>query len=914
MAVLSTDGLLDLLLAGETVLFPTPRSAGQIKIRFDRVQHDRGLRAWEPPRSLAWGAWTESLWSRLTLEGGDDRILMNRLQELSVWTGIIQQHHVGAVLNRGSLRELAELARSAWQLASAHLPGPELSRLQRAADTPDAQTFAVWALRFHEHCHGFRLLSRATLEAALSGHLRDGSLRPPAVLHLAGFLELSPAQSDVLRDLRASGATVSVHELAMPAAAGALRASVIAADPREELCGALRWIKAQYTAPSAVPPSVALLLPNPAAERSELEPLLREILAPELEVVGADLSSTPWHFGAGQPLSSTPVIADALLLLRWTLSEISLEKIGILLLSPFLTHASSFEVRSRYETRALRRTKQLRPEMNLRAFLSAARHASSAQVETPDLAPLAKLSELVGAPGLLSGSGSHADWSELVRKLLRTVGWPGQRTPAPEQFRVTEAWEGLLDQLATLDFSGDRLNFPQFLQLLSEQAADLPAPAAIGGAPVEILTLAETEACTFDAAIILRATDANLPPPERLHSLLGVALQRSLRLPGSDPAHAYTRTRDRLQSLAARCRDLLFLSAAVDENGPLRPTPLIEELGLLPRTLESLAPAPPTPPPVIPERITERQATLPLPSAEVHGGAKILELQAACGFRAFASLRLHADVPETRSLGLDARERGNILHNALEAFWKEVKSQAALRALTSGERRSALLRGIRHGFERYRAAAGPDDAWSQAYVEISEKWLITLLERWLEFELRRGDFTVLPPEQEELVQVGPLQLKVRPDRIDQVKDGFVFVDYKTSSDLSTAHWLGERPQAPQLPLYALLGEPDEVRGLAFARLRPGKQMDWIGLQTEKGELPQRRPSVHNLEDQVIAWREELDRLAQEFADGVTTVDPKSYPGTCRYCEQRLLCRLDAATLLAQPDETREAELAEGADG
>ena len=358
-----------------------------------------------------------------------------------------------------------------------------------------------------------------------------------------------------------------------------------------------------------------------------------------------------------------------------------------------------------------------------------------------------------------------------------------------------------------------------------------------------------------------------------------------------------------------------MVSAAADENGSLRAAPLIQELAF--QVMDAADLCPPLPPhsQVVPERRPEMQASLPLVSTQAHGGAKILELQAACGFRAFASLRLQAEIPESPSLGLDARVRGNILHKALEEFWKEVKSQAALRAMTTVERRAALNRAIRLGLERNVPITDQHDEWSRAYVELFEQKTMSLLERWLAFELKRGDFTVVSPEGEELIQVGPLQLKVRPDRIDQVKGGLVLVDYKTSSDLATSHWLGERPRAPQLPLYTLLGDADEIRGLAFGRLRPGKQMDWIGLQKEEGDLQlDRRTKIHDLQSQVAAWRVELDRLAQDFADGVTSVNPKSYPGTCKYCDQRLLCRLDAASLLRQADAIEEAEAQESADG
>ena len=158
---------------------------------------------------------------------------------------------------------------------------------------------------------------------------------------------------------------------------------------------------------------------------------------------------------------------------------------------------------------------------------------------------------------------------------------------------------------------------------------------------------------------------------------------------------------------------------------------------------------------------------------------------------------------------------------------------------------------------------------------------------------------MLPPEQGQTIAIGPLELHVRPDRIDKVEGGYVFVDYKTSSALSTEDWLGERPAAPQMPLYALLGEADEVQGVAFARLRPGGEMSWLSLQDQEGIFPtDRSNTLHDLEHEAERWQQELTRLASDFAEGKTAIDPKIYPQTCKYCEQRLLCRLDAATLLA----------------
>ena len=54
--------------------------------------------------------------------------------------------------------------------------------------------------------------------------------------------------------------------------------------------------------------------------------------------------------------------------------------------------------------------------------------------------------------------------------------------------------------------------------------------------------------------------------------------------------------------------------------------------------------------------------------------------------------------------------------------------------------------------------------------------------------------------------------------------------------------------------------------------------------------------AESLEAQVAEWREVLTALAEDFHSGEARVDPKQYPKTCAHCEQRLLCRLDPATL------------------
>jgi len=296
----------------------------------------------------------------------------------------------------------------------------------------------------------------------------------------------------------------------------------------------------------------------------------------------------------------------------------------------------------------------------------------------------------------------------------------------------------------------------------------------------------------------------------------------------------------------------------------------------------------------------------PLRQTEVHGGANLLKLQAACGFRAFAQLRLHSEELDTIDLGFDAPESGLRLHTALQLFWKRVKSQENLGALPQQERDDILRGCIQQSLAQHLR---PNGAWDSSFLAMQQQRLFTLLSAWLEAELQRGPFTVLDSEQQQQIPVGPLTINVRIDRIDSVStssgEGFVLVDYKTGNSGHPSEWEGERPDEPQLPLYALLDADEQLKGLAFAKIVAG-EMKWLGYQAEDGILPASRVNqVVNLNDFVAEWRHMLEHLAYDFASGHAAVKPKNYPTTCVRCPQRILCRLDSATLDAAADEKSE---------
>lgn len=182
-----------------------------------------------------------------------------------------------------------------------------------------------------------------------------------------------------------------------------------------------------------------------------------------------------------------------------------------------------------------------------------------------------------------------------------------------------------------------------------------------------------------------------------------------------------------------------------------------------------------------------------------------------------------------------------------------------------------------------------------ACLELEARRLTALLRAWLEQERARPPFRVIAREEPLEVVVGGLELRLRVDRVDQLGDGRrLLIDYKSGRN-SLADWLGPRPRAPQLPLYAIA--EGDVSGVAFAEIRPREQrllglaeVEGIdGLRSDIAKAVGRYGDAESWQELLSGWRESLEALARDFQAGRAGVDP--LPRACDYCGLEALCRV-----------------------
>jgi probable DNA repair protein len=881
---------------GATVLTANQRAARTLRRQVDLDHRAQGVDTWQTPTILAWESWTSSLWRLLLLEGRASALLLNPAQQHSLWRSLIAADPDWIGLP--SADALAELAADAFARLCAHSAEARLGRDTPSADT---QAFARWARGFAERCREDDLLPAALLEARLTQSLTPAEL--PRTLLLLGFDTLTPARQAVLNRLKTLGVTVESLPLPEP---GSLN---LCAAPSEddELDTAARWLRDRLAAdPTA---RLALIVPGLAGRRAEIDRVLRRTLSP-----AATVGETPrFEFSLGLPLDRLPIVAVALDLLRWPSNAqaadgLSRERITRLLLSPALAgHQAERSTRAAADAR-FRRERSLRPEISLDRLLQTLDTARCPLLQASLHAFARVAKEITPQPR------SHSDWAQLMRRLLAAARW-GEAADSLT-FQAIERWESVLEQAATLDFTGLRVRYGEALAAVERLThSTLFAPES-DDAPIQIMGPLESAGSTFDALWFLGAGDLTWPTRPATSPLLSRSLEREFAMPGTSPADDLAHARHMASRLSRSAPTVLFSHAQkLADDTAQRPSPALSDLPLRQTTTQEIVSPSPPHQPVELERLNDDHTLPPLPDTILRGGASILRDQAACGFRAFAQHRLFASALDSArpnsNFGLDPRDSGKAVHQVLQLFWSRFQDQETLRALPPLLRRAALADAIEQTLTPL-VARNPG-RWSATYLDLQCERLLTLLDSWLLRELERqvpfhvrALETRLPD-----ARIGPLRLTVQVDRIDETEHGDLILDYKTGR-ADPGGWLDDRPDEPQLPLYAILASAGNhvapLAGLAFAHLRTGEDMTLHGFQAHEGLLLKAAPLGVPFASQLDTWKLQLEALATDFHRGDVRVRPKDYPRTCQYCEQRLLCRLDLSLL--QTDSTDDGDIAE----
>ena len=394
-------------------------------------------------------------------------------------------------------------------------------------------------------------------------------------------------------------------------------------------------------------------------------------------------------------------------------------------------------------------------------------------------------------------------WINVFIEALGLVRLARERSINSQEYQIVQRWLELLEEYRAYDNLLPKKNYHDTLHYLTRLTSHVVFQPQGVDAAVQILGVLEAIALPFDHTWVMGFDDSAWPPSAKPNPFIPRHLQTTLKMPHSSAEHEYEYSKRLTEQLIASTQHIIFSHAKIDAGCELRTSPLIADLTEI--NVEELNLNP-----FIPLAALSRQSQLietqqdtqaPIINSEnMHGGALLFKLQAACPFRAFAEIRLYAKPLESTTMGLRPQDRGKITHKALEFVWSEIKNSENLKNYTEDELKALLARAITQAIQ----TVAHHETISSRYISLERERLEKLLWNWLQIEKSRPDFTVIAQEEERSMQIANLPIRLRIDRIDQLPDGrLLIIDYKTGKNNQIRYWFGDRLEEPQLPLYCI---------------------------------------------------------------------------------------------------------------
>ena len=898
------------LQSGYSLITGNSRLARVLTNQYNQWRIGRGDRQWQSPAITSWNKWLDKLWETASLQGmtGTDHAVPGSRQLISLWESTLKRERLAHQLLRpeslaNQLQETRNLI-AEWQL---DLKDPSWF----GGENENHDAFYHWNRAFEKHCEKGHWISPQDRLIPLCKALAEGLVPPTEPVDLLGFDEFSPARMSLLSALIANGNPVCRLTIASRQDKAVLWKYRDSKQERQQMA---RWVRYWYeTEPES---TIAIVVPDLQSKRQLVERYLEEILSPGYKT--SDPQAKPWNFSLGIQLTRVPMIETAFDLLKLLDKRIDIQAIGRVLRSPWLKGALNERNQRALLEKCLR--DQYPRQLKLGELIYRSGEIKKHNHQGAELRPEEQTPQVWNSPQLTKVLGTlqkferdnrrkqpASAWAESFDHLLMNLGWPLSeellQKNAEEHgnnWQALQAWRDGLRELASLDATVNGLErnvaINQLKQICRERIFQPHTPNAL----IQVLGLYEVNGLRFDHLWVLGLHNDNWPGSAKPNPFIPGKLQRTAALPNSSPQRELEVARTITQRLLETAPDCVFSYPGQLDGEDVLPSPLLEidtiNMHNEPpswqgddwRSIVATAAKPQIAP-------LEKPGLLIHPTAR--GGSSILKNQALCPFRAFASNRLGADGLETPVDGISPVLHGNLVHRVLELFWQETKTQAALLQLDD-ETVAERLRGYVDFVSNDNRGLNQRPAFRVVEADRVQRHVMD----FLALEEQREPFEVVGFEREILTEINGQTIRLFIDRVDRVAAGEeIIIDYKTGKE-DPKKWFGDRPENPQLPLYAISAENDPV-GVVFAIIRDDGCV-YKGVVKRGGLIPDLPPKETNASRYLVEagnelpktienWRQVLHHLMTDFLAGDAAIDPKGGLNTCNnsYCKLQSLCRV-----------------------
>lgn len=886
--------------AGTTVVTPNRRLALALKEKFNQEQIGQKRAVWYSADILPFDALIERIYIDALYAQQPFRqpLLLSAAQEQVLWESVIRSSAAGETLLR--IAQTAQLAREAWQLAYAWQLTGQLGAA--AYLNEDSKAFLDWAKSYQEITKRYGQTDHARIADWVTEQYESCDIKKPSALICFGFDVFTPQQTAFLKKLSVTGCDVLTANFAMRCQQSPNAVQRIEyANSDDEIYQAALWARSKI-AETGYATRIGIVVPALSSYRSAMLRIFTTVMQPDIRLAlpGATRPAVPFNVSLGMALMAYPMIDTAFVSLALMDQPIAFNRVSQWLRSPFLAGGEAeMERRALLDARIRRFAEPLITLQRLFALIQQAGGQASCPILFQHLSSLISFRQTK-----LPKSASHSAFAKIILEILKITGFPGERSLDSVEYQTFEKWQALVADFATLDHVIANTSYCEAIDRLKRMASDTLFQPETPDVPIQILGVLEAAGMEFDHLWVMGLSDEQWPLRSRPNPFLPLELQRSAKLPLGSVQESLVYCRRLMQGWLCAAEEVIlsYPKFSDDRDGhELKPSPLIQSIteskpvSLMmtqhrDRIIQSCE-----------LELIEDDQALPLDKmvamAGIRGGTSVIKDYAACPFRAWAKHRLRIESLEMPHTGLNALERGLLVHQVLAQLWRQLISKEALDAMADYDLDCMLNRITAEAVAEMQQTRPM--VLSERFARIEQRRLVHLVREWLEEERKRDHFTVIATEEKHAIRVGDLNLSARLDRVDELESGqHIIIDYKTRKQ-SVQSMTGERPDEPQLPLYLVTTEAlQQAAGVAFATVKRGG-MGFSAIVRDADLLPGVKAfsqvngckQFATWEDLVAAWRQYLTDLATGFCSGDAKVNPKNFPATCEYCDLQLFCRI-----------------------
>ncbi len=857
---------------GYAIITASQRQAHALKMAYANAMLEDGKTVWRTPEIKTWPVWMLNTWD--DQQGDSSKVLLSPSQLRLIWESIIENSsYTKDILQVDTLIDTAIEAYDTcmdWEIEIF----PEQTFLNN-----DTRAFKTWVRSYRS-----RLAEKGWLDAvSIPGELISRQFTPAVTgVVIYGFDQVTKTQAGLLEYIKSSDCEVIKFK---PDNRNESCVYYGYSQPEEEIKSAAAWARQiLINEPDA---SIGIVLPDLNKRRSAVTATFDSVFHPDWSLRQPGTFQRQYSIAPGRPLSDYPMVHAAIEILSLGHGRVPVQRLEFLLRSSFIKGNDSESTQRALFYQAIRDSGE--PVWHLATLLEYVQlHQQYLTVAKDFLNRFDQCQELIkGFPT----TQSPRKWSDSFNQFLKLFGWPGDRSLNSIEFQTLKAWREALLELALMGTVSAKWNFMTAFSNLKEVLANRSFQPETIETPIQVSGLPGIAGMGFDYLRVIGMHDLIWPGPAMANPFIPLTLQQQANVPGSSARQIMDQCIRETDALIASAHHVVFSYAKQEGDREFRPSPILRRyLTDLPtesnneisdyqtlifqtRDLESFIDD--TAPPFTGDDVAS-------------GGTGILSDQSACPFRAFAHRRLHAQGLADVSIGLDPATRGSLVHEVMHGVWGRIKSSDELKDMPTSKLTS-LINSVAAGAIRDHAKLKPE-TFTPEFRKLETQRLVNLVTQWLNIEKARSEFTVRDLEKRHDINFHGINLRMRIDRVDELSEGGqVLIDYKTG-DVSIKKWESDRPEEPQLPLYAVTLK-DDIKAVAFAGMKKGK-LGYAGLG-ESSDLIEGVKTAGETEaewqQQLQEWETVLANLADEYLQGHASVTPTET--ACRYCDLHSLCRI-----------------------